>query len=162
MSIKKLYYYLFYKLYKFWDYISVPKFWSNYKASLSIVILEIFIIISCTNYYNILYNSNSGILSNSGWITIVMLLVVVDYYVFHSKDQWNHIIIEFDESCSGKNKIYSILAWGLILLVISNMIFSFYCLNLKAKKEETGPYAKEYIEKKRIEDSLDAAKYKYK
>lgn len=53
-----------------------------------------------------------------------------------------------------KIKIGSWLVFGIVLLIISNLIFSFYCMDLKARKDQTGPYAQEIIAKERREDSL--------
>ena len=52
-EMKKAYYYLFYKLYKFWEYISIPKFWSDFKAIVSIIALEIWSFFSIINFYEL-------------------------------------------------------------------------------------------------------------
>jgi len=42
-------------------------------------------------------------------------------------------------------------------LIVGNLIFSFYCLDQKAKENQTGPYASEVLTKKRKKDSLQKA-----
>ncbi|WP_164462415.1 hypothetical protein [Chryseobacterium shandongense] len=39
-------------------------------------------------------------------------------------------------------------------MLIINFIFSFYCLDQRARKDQIGPYAPEIVAKERKEDSL--------
>ena len=51
MRLKRAYNYLFYKLYKFWEAVSVPKFWSDAKAVLILAVLQEFTALSLMMYY---------------------------------------------------------------------------------------------------------------
>lgn len=104
-KIIRAYYYVFYKLHKFWDYVSVPKFWSEWKASLSMDILEIFYILSFINYYTII-TENSINLGNGKLLTLIVVLFIsiTNYFIFNHKNQWEDIIAEFDELPRRKNK----------------------------------------------------------
>lgn len=64
-KIKRAYYYFFYKLYKFWDYVSYPKFWSHWKAGISIVVLELWGVFMIINYYYIINNGSSKNITKS-------------------------------------------------------------------------------------------------
>ncbi|MGN7758995.1 hypothetical protein ACTJIV_16100 [Chryseobacterium sp. 22532] len=156
-SIKQGYYYLFYRLYKMSE--AAPSKWlSDWKASMALGVLEIWFVISILIYYKVFSNSSVDILgTNIFWFLMVIILMIIDYFVFHHKNQWKNIVANFDQLSSKKNRIYSIIAWAVILLVVINMIFSYYCLDLKAKRDQIGPYAPEIVAKKRREDSLQKA-----
>lgn len=155
--IKQGYYYLFYRLYKMSE--AAPSRWlSDWKASVALGVLEMWFVASILIYYKIFINSSIDILGTSVfWVVVIIVLLIVDYFVFHYRDQWRKIVINFDELPSKKNRIYGIVAWTVISLVIANLIFSFYCLDLKAKKDQIGPYAPEIVAKERREDSLRKA-----
>lgn len=118
--MKSLYYYFFYKIYKFWDLISIPKFWSDAKALLSIMILELFILQSCVLYYVAFVNKQSdfgeGIIETSG---MVLLVLIPNYFVFYHQDRWKMIIREFDKWPKRKNMIGGIIVWAIILTIVT-------------------------------------------
>ncbi|MCL8537392.1 hypothetical protein M9991_11025 [Chryseobacterium gallinarum] len=156
-SIKQGYYYLFYRLYKMSE-VAPSKWLSDWKASMALGVLEIWFVISILIYYKVFINSSVDIIGTKFvWILMVTILIIIDYFVFHHQDRWRKIINDFDQLSSKKNRIYSIIAWGVILFIIINTIFSFYCLDLKARRDQIGPYAPEFVAKKRREDSLQKA-----
>ncbi|SDM14722.1 hypothetical protein SAMN05216273_11499 [Chryseobacterium taihuense] len=57
-----------------------------------------------------------------------------------------------------ENRIGSWIAALIVLIIIMNFIFSFYCLDQKARKDQVGPYAPEIVARERREDSLQKAK----
>lgn len=155
-NVKQAYYYVFYILYKRRQK-SENILSSDFIASLYIIILEIWTIGSFINYYDIIFCTNIGILSNKAWVVIVILLVAFDYILLHHKDQWKHIIDEFDKLPDKKNKRNKKIVYVTIMLMIINFILSFYLLFMQAKHNQTGPYAPEFIAKERREDSLQKA-----
>ncbi len=127
--IKKAYYYYFYKIYKSIEYTSKElggEFMSDFKTSLVLITIEIFIIFSFANYYNIFFHSDSGIFSNSVWVIIILVLTIFDYFIFHSKKQWENIIYEFDKIDKNRNNHGSWIVFFTTLLIVANFIFSFY------------------------------------
>ncbi|THV62928.1 hypothetical protein [Chryseobacterium candidae] len=158
MLIKKAYYYLFYKFYKM--SASAPsKWWSEGKASMAIGVLEIWTIISILIYYKILIDPSSNIMGTTIiWFIIIIAITIADYYIFHHKNKWKNIISEFDKLPRKKNILGSWIVFGLVLLITGNFIFSFYCLDRQARKDQVGPYAPEIVAKERREDSLQKAK----
>ncbi len=125
--MKKAYYYFFYQLYKFWEYVSYPKIWSDFKASLSIIILQICSIVSILIYYKIFIDYNINIIGKQiQWVVGVMILVLIDYMIFHYKNQWRNIVYEYDKLPNKKNTIGSWIVIIIVLLILSNLIFSFY------------------------------------
>ncbi|UZT97251.1 hypothetical protein ODZ84_18980 [Chryseobacterium fluminis] len=158
MSVKKVYCYFFYKLYKFWDGVSYPKFWSDWKSSLTLDCLIYFIVTSAFIYYKVFFNITVHLSENNNNIFIsVIVIVFFNYFIFHHQDQWKDLITEYDKLPERKNNIGSWIVFGVILLIVGNLIFSFYCLDQKAKENQTGPYASEVITKKRKKDSLQKA-----
>lgn len=128
--LKRAYYYFFYKLYKFWENVSDPKFWSDWKAGVVIIALEIFLLASIFIYYKVFFNRNIH-LSESNWDIIIPMLVVVipNYFAFVHTDRWKDYIKEFDELPKRSNKIGSWIVFSIVLLVIVNLIFSIYLMS---------------------------------
>lgn len=125
-----MYYYLFYTLYKFWENISYPRFWSDIKASVSILALQIWLLISLFVYYNIFidrfFNLNDYL---SLFFILVLILLIIDYYTFNNKNKWMIILDEFDKLPKKKNIIGSVVVGVFILLIILNLIYSFYLMS---------------------------------
>lgn len=125
----KAYYYLFYKLYKFWKSGHVI-FWSEWKASLSIIVLEIWFILSLFVYYKIFINRYIHLAGDNVQIFLLALPIwVINYYIFHHHNQWRSIIAEFDKLPEKENKKGGIIVWSIIILIIANVIFSFYFMS---------------------------------
>jgi hypothetical protein len=128
-KIKKAYYYLFYRLYKYYE--SGPFiWWSDWKAVLFIDMLWIFIGISLVVYYEIfidryLHIGNGELLL----IGYVLLISLPNYFIFHHRDQWREIVTQFDMMPKKKHTIYGIIVLFFILLIISNMVFAFYLMS---------------------------------
>jgi hypothetical protein len=130
MKSREVYYYLFYKLYKFWETVSTPKFWSDWKASLSMDVLIYFLVQAFFIYYNVLIDRESDL--GESTIEVILLVGVVsisNYFIFHHKDQWREIVHEFDKWPKEKNKRGNIIAATVIFTIIVNLIFSFYLMS---------------------------------
>lgn len=141
MSIKKAYYYLFYKLYKFSE--AAPSKWlSDWKAELCIDVLEIFIVASFIYYFDISLGNG-----NFFYLFFMLAISIPNYLIFHHKDQWKTIVEEFDTLPKKQNRIGGIIIWSIILLIIINLILSVYYMDLRARKNHTGPYSKEFLNK---------------
>ncbi|WP_454046225.1 hypothetical protein [Chryseobacterium sp. Marseille-Q8038] len=134
MSIKKMYYYLFYKLYKHYENSSEP--WlSNWKAGVSIGILEIWLLLSIGNYFLITTNKTVHLnLLQPIVIIPVTIVFIFNYLSFDYKDTWKKYNEEFDQLSRDQNKKGGVIIWSIIILIITNMIFS-YLLLLKSKNK---------------------------
>lgn len=118
-----MYYYLFYKLYNFWEKASIPRFWSDAKAVITIVTLEIFIIYSLIFYYDSLINPKSHF--GEGYKeTVIMFLVVVvpNYLIFLHEDRWKEAIKEFGSWPADRNKRGGVIT----LIVVSTIVLHFF------------------------------------
>jgi hypothetical protein len=126
----KAYKYLFYKLFKFWEFTSVPKFWSDMKAALSIDILVFFIVLSCMIYFNVFINPYINFGKVKYIVLIFILLISIpNYFIFNHRDQWKKIVHEFDKLPSKENNKGGIIVLSIVLLIIINLIFAFYLMS---------------------------------
>lgn len=125
MGIKKAYYYLFYKLYRFSE--AAPSRWmSDWKSSLAIDVLLLFTFSSILNYYKALINPSSHMGEGNLLFVVIIIVGILNYFIFHHADKWKEIVEEFDNLPRRTNKIGSWIILGILLLLLSNFIFSFY------------------------------------
>jgi hypothetical protein len=130
LFIKRTYDYFFYKLYKSFE--AAPSRWlSDWKASFFLMVIEIWIGLSILNYFSVLYPK---IYLRDRFLTVVSIsivigLVAVKYFSFEYKDRWKSVIKTFDELPKNKNEIGTHVVWGIVLLILGNLIFSFYLLS---------------------------------
>lgn len=126
-TMKRAYYYLFYKIYRFWYNISGDA-WSDFKALLSIGVLQAFTFLSLYIWWAI---STKSILSFSKYwiVTIAVSIGFINYYIFFNKNIWMKYNKEFDTLPKQKNKLGGWLVFGLVVIIISGLIFSFYALS---------------------------------
>ncbi|WP_124019594.1 hypothetical protein [Flavobacterium sp. HTF] len=130
--IKKSYYYFFYKIYRSIEYssgLSGGKFLTSFKASAVMITLEIWLLISLSAYYSI-YKKTFIELSISMPIAYIPLIIVIafNYLTIEYKDNWKKYNIEFANYSKNKNQIGGWIVFGIILLIISNLIYSFYLM----------------------------------
>lgn len=124
-KIKNAYYYLFYKLYKWYE--RGPFIWmSDWKASINMDVLMIFLFSSLLNYYKVFFNPTSEIGEGNILIVFGIIISLSNYFIFQHKDQWKVIIQEFDTLPKQTNIIGTLRVWLFVILIISNFIYSFY------------------------------------
>lgn len=126
-KIERAYYYLFYKLYKFWEWISYPKFWSDFKAIVSITALEMWLIGGLINYYRI-YIDHEMTFSKNFYIGMAIFFAVLNYIIFIHTDKWKDYNAEFDQLPRKKNIIGGIIVWIIIISIIFGFFRSAYLL----------------------------------
>jgi len=128
--IKKSYYYFFYKIYRSIEYtseLSGGKFLTLFKASVVMIALETWMLFSWVNYYAI-YTKTLKELSISMPVIYIPLLIIVgfNYFTLDYKGRWKKYNSEFVNYTKKKNRIGGWIVFGIILLIITNLIFSFY------------------------------------
>jgi magnesium-transporting ATPase (P-type) len=161
MSIRKLYYYFFYKIYKSIQYTSAPfgEFLNNFKAGLVMIVLQLWIVFSIINYYTVITGTKVQLSISNPIIYIPLVIILgVNYYTLDYLDIWKSYNNEFDQLHKKKNIIGGWIVLAIVIIITANFIFSFYCLDQKARQEQTGPYTPEIVAKERMEDSLQKAK----
>lgn len=125
-----MYHYFFYKIYKSIEYtseLSGGKFLSAFKASLVMITLEIWILLSLGIYYTIITKIKIELSISMPIIYIPLIIIIsIDYFIFHNKNQWKNIILKFDKLTKKRNIIGGWIVCGVVVLIITNLIFSFY------------------------------------
>lgn len=131
MSIKQIYSYLFYKLYKFWERVSVPKFWSDWKSGISMLALEIWLLVSVMVYYKVFTKRDliNNALRHPLTFIILAILIMIKLMMFEHQDRWKKYVIEFDKWPKRKNRKGTIVVWSVIILIVANLIFSYYLMS---------------------------------
>lgn len=128
MGIKKAYYYLFYKFYKFGE-LTPSYYKSDFTATSSISILEAGLIFSLKFYYIEFINHNNNYKLYSPEIIVPLLAILVgNFYAFIISSKWKHYIIEFDKWPKSKNLVGTWIVMGIIILTFLIIISSFYML----------------------------------
>lgn len=155
-KIKQAYYYFFYKIYKVMLWTSAPfgNFFSDFRASLVIIALEIWFCITIYSYLSIFIGEkiSVSITEPSGFIPYVVI-VGLNIYFFNSSYKWKPYFEEFENWSKRKNLIGSIIVWSIILFIIINFFASIHY----SQKKFSIHYTPEFIAKERREDSLRKA-----
>ena len=130
VCFKRAYDYCFYKLYKSFE--AAPSQWlSDWKASFSLIVVEIWVSLSVLNFVTVFLPKiriTDRFLVIASLI-LVVCLAVIKYFTFEHQDRWKTIVKEFDKIPKRKNRIGTVVVWGAIFLVLTNMILSFYLLS---------------------------------
>jgi hypothetical protein len=130
--IKKSYYYFFYKIYRSIEYTSKAfggETLISSKAGLVMLALQVWALISISAYYAI-YTKTFIELTISMPIVYIPALIVFafNYFTLDYKDNWKKYNVEFANYSKRKNRIGGWIVFGIILLVISNLIYAFYLM----------------------------------
>ncbi|MDP4183999.1 MAG: hypothetical protein Q8862_02405 [Bacteroidota bacterium] len=130
MNIKRAYYYFFYKIYKV-TMTGAIKSLSEFYASVVIIALEFWFALSLYNYYTIYFNRYATLeLKSVKTIVFFISIIALDYFSFIHTDKWKDYVLEFDQWPKKKNILGGIIVWSVIVLIIANLIFSFYLMSL--------------------------------
>lgn len=123
--MKKAYYYLFYKLYKFSE--AAPSRWlSDWKAGLTIDILILFVFSSLINYYKFFFNPQSQLGEGNLLLVSIVIISISNYFIFQYQNKWKKFVREFDKLPKQKDKIGSWAIFCFVIILVSNFILSFY------------------------------------
>ncbi|WP_326983438.1 hypothetical protein VUJ46_02505 [Chryseobacterium sp. MYb264] len=130
--MKRAYYYFFYNLYKIMLWTSSPfeNFYSKFRASLALIALELWVIFTIQNCYEIVKVTDSK--SNSNLFIYIMGLAIIisNYVLFDYYDHvWKKYKGEFDKWSKRKNKIGGIIVWIIILCITVSFFFSTFYLH---------------------------------
>jgi len=131
--IKKGYYYFFYKIYRSIEYTSKltgGEFLTVNKASLVMLALETWGLFSLANYYAV-YKKISTELNISMPIIYIpaVILFAFNYIAIHYKDRWKQYNTEFASYSEKKSRIGGWIVFGIIVIIISNLAYSFYLMS---------------------------------
>jgi len=127
--IKKIYFYLYYKIYRFGKSLSDDAL-NSWKPLIVICLLQLFVIISIDLWLIILFRK-SYFLEQANIILWVICvgLAVINYYIFLGQDNWKFYSKEFIKYSRKRNFIGSLLVIGVITGIVFLLLFSFYKLS---------------------------------
>lgn len=121
----KLYYFIYYSFYKFWDHISSPKMLSDFKSVITIGFIKILIFLSFLYYTN-------TVLSKIQLIIVTLLFIIIpNVYLFIYNNKWKEYFKEFELYPVKKRRKYFRIIFFCVVFVIVNFIISLnYFLSL--------------------------------
>ena len=130
ISLRRAYDYLFYKLYRSFE--AAPSKWlSDWKALFVLMVIEIWIFLAALNYFSVLFPS--VVLSDQFLVTtalfLVLVLALIKYFGFEHNGRWKTVVRRCDKLPPGQNRRGSYVLWSVILLVLINLVFSFFLLS---------------------------------
>lgn len=126
----KVYYYFFYKFYNFWELISFPAFWSDFKAIVTLILLEIWLLFSVFNYYSIYSNSKLDVKISSLFFLIPLLFIICSkVYFFVIDTKWKSYHLEFNKMSKSKNMLLGSIVWFITILITINFFISTYYMH---------------------------------
>lgn len=129
MSMKKAYYYLYYKLYNFAVSISDDAI-NEWKPLVTIGVLQIMIIVEIFVWYSILTKKILTLTNPlASILPIVAVIGVANYFFFLHRNRWKNYIAEFKQYDKKKKSVGGIVVFLIISLVLASVIFSFYRLS---------------------------------
>jgi hypothetical protein len=94
------------------------------------IALEIWILLSLVNYYTV-YSKVFVELSILMPMVYIPLIIVIgfNYLTLDYNNNWKKFNVEFENYSIKKNRIGSCIVFGIILIIICNLIFSFYLMS---------------------------------
>lgn len=127
-KLKRAYFYLFYTFYK-WYESSYFVWASDWKAGISVMLIEVWLVLSIVIYYNVLIDRYFQ-LDRDVFMSLVFAIVIINTKIFTFSDEWKKYVREFDKLPKNINRKWRIITWGVVFLLIINLIFSFYLMSL--------------------------------
>lgn len=127
--MKKAYYYFFYKLYKWYD--RGPSIWlSDWKAVASIIALEIWLYLAFISYFSVITKKATELTISSPLVFVPLtIILLVNFLFFSNTILCEHYIKEFDRLPKKKNRLGGWIVFGIVISIITNLIFSFYLMS---------------------------------
>ena len=107
------------------------KWWSEWKALTTIIVMEILALFSFTFYYQAFTGKSANEFTwfkTSIW-TVSVILAIWNWYLFEHQDKWKGIVEEFDKLPKKQNRIGSFIVLMVVLASIANVVFSIYTLS---------------------------------
>jgi hypothetical protein len=126
MNLKESYYYIFHRIYLLAKKAN-PLLAPDFIAGVTLIALEIWLILSLINYYNIVLNRYFN-LEKVYFVIIGLAIAAFNIYIFIIKSEWKIYGARFNGFPQRKKTKYNYLVSAFIIFVIVNLIFSFYLM----------------------------------
>lgn len=131
--LKFYYFYFYYKIFKSIEYTSNllgGAFLLETKAGIVMIALEIWLVLSGFNYYTIITKKYLNLSMNNPIVFIPLgIILFLKFIFFTNTKKWKIYKKEFDGLSSSYNKKGSIIVTTISLLIVTNLIVSFYLLS---------------------------------
>lgn len=115
----RIYYYFFYKLYKFWGLVSLSNFLGDFKSVISLITLELWLCGIVINIRSLMKNEKLEIdYSHPALIIPFIAIISVNYFSFVHTDKWKSQNEKFDNLPKIKNIVGGIIVWTIIISII--------------------------------------------
>ncbi len=127
-EVKLAYDYLFFTFYRFWE--KAPSRWlSNWKAVISISVLNIFALLSI--YGIVMYKLRINLLPNSVTLPIIIAIIIfgVNYFYFLRQNRWRNKIDKFDAINSFRDKTGILIIISLVVFLVAFLVYSVYLIS---------------------------------
>ena len=126
MTIKKAYYYFYYKIYNFSKNIS-DNILNDIKPVVIIGVSEIFLLSDIMIWYGIITKNDFPDILLYG---IGLIIIVFNFYIFMVRKDLKKYFTEFKHYDKKKNIIGGWIVFLTIMLALGSLIFSFYEMSL--------------------------------
>jgi hypothetical protein len=131
LDLRTLNNYLFYYLYRFWEFVSTPKFWSDGKAVITIGVLEMFFIMTLICGYSVA-TKNKIEVSRTMVILISIGIFILNYYSFLKAQKWRNVIKRCENDAKAIQDFWKVMVLMVIfVVVVSFCIVGSICRNMK-------------------------------
>jgi hypothetical protein len=126
-----LYRYLFYRLYRFSE-AAPSRWWSEWKASFFLMVLEVFTAITLLGTIQILIGHRLIPKDPKSIYAAlaVLLLMGIKYLVFIDRERWKKDELEFQEMSNQRKKMFNVIFWLVIIAVPSSYVIMLYVLSI--------------------------------
>lgn len=114
-----------------WTSSPFENFFSNFRAGLVMIALEIWLLYSILNFYSISTDNKIDTSLSSPLILIPFILIIILNYISfdHHDNVWKKYNVEFDNLSKRKNLIGGIIVWSIILFITASFFFSTFHLH---------------------------------
>jgi len=126
MTIKKAYYYFYYKTYNFFINISDDAL-NSFKPAVLISALEVILVMDFFIWHTIVTKNDAALFP---YVCIVIFIAVFNSYVFLHNNKYKTYYPEFENYRKKKKIIGGWIVFVIVLLIIDSLIFSFYQMSL--------------------------------
>lgn len=125
INIKRGYYYIFYKFYKFGE-LSPSSFPSDFTATFAIAVLEVLFLIALKFYYiEFIDLRNTFVFASFQTIFPLVLVFLINYFAFLNNDKWKVYVNEFNQWPKERNLIGTWIVAGIVIFIIVNLFVAF-------------------------------------
>ena len=134
MVLLKAYQYIFYKLYRFYESSTYSRWWSDWKAYITILALSIWLYFAMNTCYHYFFNVpmvSSDDIIDLGMLIFGLIVSVFNWYLFVYQNKWKNIVEEFDKLSDKENRIGGTIVW--IIIISITIFYWFYSIPLLGK-----------------------------